>query len=212
MSKKKKYYVVWEGVEPGIYHDYTQCKLQVQGFAGAKYMSFLSLAEAEKAFASHYREYVGSNKKQKPEMSAEERAQYGEPIRKSIAVDAACSGVGGPMEYQGVDVFTQTRIFHVGPLQDGTNNLGEFLALVHGLAYLKQQGLKDPIYTDSRTAMAWIRKKKCGSKHARSQANHKIFELVERAETWLQHNTWENQILKWETKAWGEIPADFGRK
>jgi ribonuclease HI len=35
---------------------------------------------------------------------------------------------------------------------------------------------------------------------------------MERAEKWLLSNEFSNEILKWETKAWGEIPADFGRK
>ncbi len=213
MSKKKtKFYVVWEGVTPGIYTNYTDCKLQVQGFQGAKYMSFLTLEQAEQAFASSYYDYVGSNKNKKTELTDDEKAAYGEPIWESIAVDAACNGVGGNVEYQGVDTHTKTRLFHIGPLQDGTNNLGEFLALVHGLAYLKKHKLKDPIYSDSITAMAWVRKKKCASKHPRSIKNQPLFELIDRAEKWLRENTWETKILKWQTKAWGEIPADFGRK
>ncbi|MEP0214196.1 MAG: ribonuclease H, partial [Cellulophaga sp.] len=68
------------------------------------------------------------------------------------------------------------------------------------------------IYTDSRTAMSWVRKKKCNSKLKESAKNKDVFELIRRAEDWLKTNTYTTTIVKWETKAWGEIPADFGRK
>ena len=42
--------------------------------------------------------------------------------------------------------------------------------------------------------------------------NQPLFELIERAEKWLRTHKFSTQIVKWETKAWGEIPADFGRK
>ena len=60
--------------------------------------------------------------------------------------------------------------------------------------------------------MAWIKAKKCRTKVAKTKANKKIFELIARGEQWLKNNQWNTEILKWETKAWGEIPADFGRK
>ena len=102
--------------------------------------------------------------------------------------------------------------FHKGPYPNATVNIGEFLALVHGLALLKQQNSDIPIYSDSRTAMSWVRRKKANTKLARTAKNKDVFDLIERAEYWLRNNTWKNPILKWETKAWGEIPADFGRK
>jgi ribonuclease HI len=43
-------------------------------------------------------------------------------------------------------------------------------------------------------------------------SNKDLLELIKRAENWLKENSFRNPILKWETKAWGEIPADFGRK
>ncbi|MEL6812896.1 MAG: RNase H family protein, partial [Bacteroidota bacterium] len=107
---------------------------------------------------------------------------------------------------------THKQLFHQGPFDQGTNNVGEFLALVHGLAYLKQIGSDRIIYSDSRIAMGWVRKKKCNTKLKPTQKNRKIFELILRAETWLKNNTFTTEMVKWETKAWGEIPADFGRK
>ncbi|HLT51398.1 MAG TPA: hypothetical protein VKZ93_05545, partial [Arenibacter sp.] len=115
-------------------------------------------------------------------------------------------------EYRGVDTRTKKELFRQGPFKQGTNNIGEFLALVHGLAYLKKHDSDRIIYTDSRTAISWVRKKKCNSLLPETPNNKDVFELVDRAVNWLENNTYQTVIVKWETKAWGEIPADFGRK
>ena len=86
-------------------------------------------------------------------------APIGNPINESLAVDAACSGNPGDMEYRGVYTATGQEIFHIGPLKEGTNNVGEFLALVHGLALLQQKGSDLPIYSDSRNAISWVKKR-----------------------------------------------------
>jgi len=206
---KRKWYVVWEGVKPGIYDSWDDCKAQVQGVAQAKYKSFDSLKEAEAAFKSNYWASVGGQKAAAPKT----KASVGAYQRDSVAVDAACSGNPGPMEYQGVHIGTGKQLFHIGPLPDGTNNIGEFLAIVHALAWLKNQGRPDmPIYSDSRNAQLWIKAKKCRTKLEPTGRNEKIFEMIERAEFWLQQNKVTNPIIKWETDVWGEIPADFGRK
>lgn len=207
-KKKQKYYVIWEGNQSGIFSDWKTCQKHIKGYPGAKYKSFESLALAEQAFAGSYFDAITPSKKKKPDPSLVE----GYPIWKSIAVDAACSGNPGLMEYQGVETSTGKRLFHLGPLAQGTNNIGEFLALVHGLAFLKQHKSDLPIYTDSKIAMGWIKAKKCRTKVPPTKANAKIFELIARGEKWLRNNEWDTTILKWETKAWGEIPADFGRK
>ena len=51
-----------------------------------------------------------------------------EVIANAWAVDAACSGNPGPMEYQCIDLQTGAQVFHYGPIH-GTNNIGEFLAI-----------------------------------------------------------------------------------
>lgn len=136
-----------------------------------------------------------------------------EIVQGSIAVDAACSRNPGPVEYQGVDVATGKQLFHVGPLQGGSNNMGEFLAIVHALAMLTNAGRGDvAIYSDSRTAMAWVRNRKAKTTIAPTPENERIRTLVARAEAWLQTHNPTNRILKWDTEKWGEIPADFGRK
>ena len=134
-------------------------------------------------------------------------------IKASICVDAACSGNPGAMEYRGINLATGEQIFHQGPFPDATNNIGEFLALVHGLAYLKKNNLPNmPIYSDSDNAILWVKAKHCRTKLERTKRNGPVFEMIERGEQWLKSNKYENPVLKWQTKEWGENPADFGRK
>ena len=210
-KKKEKFYVVWYGNPAGIFGSWNECQLSIKGVKGAQYKSFDTFAEAKIAFNKEYADYKGKTTKKKT-LSKEELARIGEPNLYSIAVDAASSGNPGLMEYRGVDTQTHKQLFHQGPFQQGTNNIGEFLALVHGLAFLKQKNSTRILYTDSRIAMGWIKKKKCNTKLKVSSKNKKLFELIDRAEAWLKNNTYITKIVKWETKAWGEIPADFGRK
>ena len=209
---KKKFYVVWSGRKKGIFTSWNVCKKQIDGFESAQYKSFTGLKEAEIAFSKKYADYKGINTK-KPTLSASEKASYGTPNLESISVDAACSGNPGKMEYRGVLTHNKKEIFIKGPFKNGTNNIGEFLALVHGIALLKSKNKEDiPIYSDSRIAMSWVKKKTCRTNITFDASNKDLLELIKRAEKWLKENTYKNPILKWETKAWGEIPADFGRK
>lgn len=209
---KQKFYVVWEGVTPGVYTSWTACQLQIKGYDGAKFKSFDTREEAERALASSPYAYIGKNAKKKPETVGRDSDRLPAcVIDNSLAVDAACSGNPGPMEYRGVYVANRQEIFHFGPMK-GTNNIGEFLALVHGLALLKQKKFDMPVYSDSANAISWVRQKKCKTKLPRTRETEELFLLIERAEKWLRENTYTTRIIKWETKEWGEIPADFGRK
>lgn len=127
------------------------------------------------------------------------------------AVDAACSGNPGRMEYRGVDLRTGAVVFSLGPIY-GTNNIGEFLAIVHALALMQKQGCHDAIYSDSRNALKWVRERRCRTTLKETARSAAVFELVRRAEAWLRNNSYENPLLKWDTRRWGEVPADFGRK
>ncbi len=128
------------------------------------------------------------------------------------AVDAACSGNPGPMEYRGIDLATGSEIFHFGPVH-GTNNVGEFLAIVHALALLWKQGdTQKTIYSDSYNAILWVKKKQCKTKLKRTPQTEQLYQIISRAEQWLKTHAYRNPIVKWETAEWGEIPADFGRK
>jgi ribonuclease HI len=208
---KNKFFVVWEGKEPGIYRSWDECKRQIHGFEGAIYKGFATEAEAREAMVSPCWDYIGKNAKAK-KPTQEEIAKVGLPNFESLSVDAACSGNPGLMEYRGVYSKTAEEIFRQGPFQQGTNNIGEFLALVHGLAFLKQKNSPLPIYTDSKTALAWVKAKKTKSLLEKNEANAVLFDLISRAEKWLRENEYTTQIIKWETSVWGEIPADFGRK
>ena len=177
-----------------------------------KYKSFETKEEATKAFEKGYEHYLKTASSSKAAAGLTPKAPVGKPIWESLCVDAACSGNPGDMEYRGVYPPTMQEIFRIGPLKKGTNNIGEFLALVHGLALLKQKGSSLPIYSDSRNAIGWVKKKKCKTLLERVPENEPIFDMIERAEKWLKTNTYTTPILKWETSEWGEIPADFGRK
>jgi ribonuclease HI len=205
-----KYYVVWSGHQPGIYDSWEDCQLQIKNYPNAKYKGFPSRVEAEKAYNGSYENSIKKNQKGKSLFKLDENQPT--PVIPSIAVDAAWNTVTGDMEYQGVDTQTKRLIFHQGPYRDGTNNIGEFLAIVHALALLKIQKSNLPIYTDSITAIAWVRNRRANTKLIKSSENEILFELISRAERWLKENIWRNPILKWETTIWGEIPADFGRK
>lgn len=209
--KKKKYYVVWKGLNPGVYLSWDECKKHIEGYTGAVYKSFSDKNMAEKAALEGSENYIGIDNRLIG-FTQEQKKLIGEPLPNSISVDAACSGNPGILEYQGVQTSTGREIFKQGPFELGTVNIGEFLALVHGLAYLQQKNSKVPIYSDSKTAIAWVRKKRINTKLERSSRNEKLFDMVDRALNWLHTHTFENQILKWQTKYWGEIPADFGRK
>lgn len=208
-QKKQKYYVVWQGHHPGIYSSWEACKAEVDNFPNARYKSFETKAEAEAAYTS------GPEKIRKSFVPKAVKSvqRSGGIIKESISVDAACSGNPGLMEYRGVWTADKSEIFHYGPAKDGTNNIGEFLALVHALALLqKKNDSTTPIYTDSRTAIAWVKKKKANTQVKLTKHNAELFDMIRRAEKWLKENTWKNPIHKWETEHWGEIPADFGRK
>lgn len=206
---KPKYYVVWKGRKTGVFTTWQECSAQVTGFNGAEYKSFENYEVAKAAFQSAYDEYKGVRV---PTLSPAMLEIIGKPIEDSYCVDASCIGYPGPMEYKCVHTITQQEIFHQGPFENGSNNIGEFLAIVHALALFKKRDISLPIYTDSETALTWVKNKKSKTKLLQDNKNATIFDLITRAEDWLKKNEYTNKLLKWDTNAWGEIPADYGRK
>jgi ribonuclease HI len=212
MAKKQKYYTVWKGRQTGVFETWKEAEEQVKGFETAQYKSFESLKEAEDAFKGNYWQSV-----QKPQ-----GATAGKQIKsstlvvkytiESISVDAACAGNPGKLEYQGVETGTKRVLFSMGPFPQGTVNIGEFLAIVHGLAFLKKHNSPLPIYSDSKTAISWVKNKAIKTNLERNKKTEELFILAERAVQWLKDNPYSNKILKWETEFWGENPADYGRK
>lgn len=211
----RKFYVVFDGYQPGIYDTWEECKRQVEGYRNAKYKSYPNCEEATIAFrkvmdVDEMQFYTFLSKQKAAPVNFE---AFPEIRLDAIAVDGACDKTtGGNIEYQGVKIATGERVFHFGPIFPGSNNIAEYLALVHALALLGQQGDgTTPIYSDSRSALSWIRRRGHRST-LQIPADCKVAQLLKRADTWLATHTWTNPVLKWETDKWGEIPADFGRK
>lgn len=203
-----KWYVVWQGHEPGVYDTWEECRRMTVGYRGARYKAFTDRSQAMRAYEDGYEVY----QRQNYTSLGDQGASPARPILAALSVDAACSGNPGVMEYRGVMVDSLREVFRIGPFPKGTNNIGEFLAIVHGLSLLKKYDLTIPIYTDSITAMAWVRNKRCKTLLPRDAQTEQLLQLVGRAEAWLHQNSYSTQVLKWDTSSWGEIPADFGRK
>lgn len=205
---KKKYYVVWKGLSPGIYESWGECKKQVDGVDGAQYKSFTDKDEALRSFEKSYWEITQmKGKKNLQELTTDDK-----PILNSLSVDAACAGNPGTLEFRGVFTDTETELFRRGPYEMGTVNIGEFLAIILALAWLKKHKLSYPIYSDSKTAIAWVRNKRVNTKLERTAKNTELFKALENAVAWLKVNPVNVEIIKWKTNIWGEIPADYGRK
>ena len=205
---KQKYYVVWKGRKKGIFTSWAECEKQVKGFVGAEFKAFGSRLEAQAAFRSKYEAVKG-----KPSSSGKWKSASLRPILPCICVDAACSGAPGPLEYRGINLKTGGQLFHAGPFKEGTNNVGEFLAVVHALTWLAKHELEIPIYSDSENAIAWVYNGRARTQLIRTPANASLFALIHSAENWLAKNELrDDAVLKWDTNLWGENPADFGRK
>ena len=128
-------------------------------------------------------------------------------------MDAACSGSPGKLEYRGVLTESGREVFHVGPFPDGTNNVGEFLAIVHALTWMMKQKKQLPVYSDSENAIAWVFTGECKTNLKHTGRNAPLFVMIRSAENWLAENELlDDGVLKWDTDLWGENPADFGRK
>lgn len=213
-KKKNKYYVIWDGDNSRIYTVWEEAQKNLKGLPKNCFKTFGSKVLAEEALKNGPEAYIGKDFRKTQDLSAAEIKKIGQPVELSLAVDAACNEMTSIMEYQGVWTFDKENVvFKMGPYKGGTNNIGEFLALVHALALFKKHTDTKfrtmPIYSDSRIAMGWIKAGKCRTKQTPSA---KVRDLIQRAELWLKNNKFENPIWKWETKVWGEIPADFGRK
>ncbi|MBK6646950.1 MAG: ribonuclease H family protein [Anaerolineales bacterium] len=205
---QQKYYVVWKGRKTGVFTAWAECEKQVKGFVGAQYKAFESEAEADAAYLAQYEDYLG-----KASTGGKWKLASVKPKLPSVCVDAACKGSPGKLEYRGVNTETGEEIFHAGPYADGTNNVGEFLAIVHALTWQEKHNLHLPIYSDSENAISWVATGQCRTKLAHTPKNAILFALIRSAENWLAENELpEDRILKWDTTLWGENPADFGRK
>ncbi len=201
---RSKAYVVWRGRKPGVYRTWDDCWAQVRGFSGAQYKSYPDQATADRAFNGGDLLTPTTTPIRPP------KTQTTGYVRQSYAVDGACAGNPGVMEYRGVQTDTGEEIFHRGPYPLGTNNIAEFLAIVTGLQWCAERGCNWPIYSDSQIALGWVQKGQCRTNLC--LANTPLGAEIQRAERWLATHTYPNPLWKWDTRNWGQIPADFGRK
>lgn len=215
-----KYYVIWEGREPGIYDNYDDALEQVEGYPSPKWKSFKTSEEAARAYREGWKKetvslgqlLTGGKQGEVPPQGKVDFDRFPEIDRDAWVVDASCLGNPGKMEYRGVELSTGKEIFRVGPFEDATNNIGEFLAIVHALALMTQRGEVHTIYSDSVSGMAWVRRKAVKTQLKETERNRKVYDMLRRALTWLHTRNYTAKVLKWQTELWGEIPADFGRK
>ncbi len=220
MAAGKKYYVVFAGRNPGVYDDWSDAREQIEGFDGARYKGYGSAAEAAEAYRKASgkndgdlgRFLAGASRRALPKPGQPDYFTNPEVDLDAWAVDASCLGNPGRMEYQGVELMTGRTLFRIGPFDDATNNIGEFLAIVHAMALMAKEGKYHNIYSDSVSGMAWARTRKVKTQLKPTPRNAKVFELMARAVTWLNTHQFPSKVMKWQTKKWGEIPADFGRK
>lgn len=220
MGKEKKYYVVFNGRNTGVFDDWNDVREQTEGFEGARYKGYASSAEAAEAFRKASdgkpsdlgRFLSNASSHAMPRPGKPDYFTNPEVDLDAWAVDASCLGNPGRMEYRGVELMTGRVIFNIGPFDDATNNIGEFLAIVHAMALMTREGKFHNIYSDSVSGMAWARTRKVKTQLKPTPRNAKVFELMARAVTWLNTHSFPARVLKWQTEKWGEIPADFGRK
>lgn len=213
-----KYYTVFRGHNPGVYDNWDEARYQTEGFPDALCKSYSTSEEASEA----YRKFTGTedrddlirilNMSNESYTTLSSYKDNPEIDQEAWAVDASCLGNPGRMEYRCVDLKTGREVFHIGPFEDATNNIGEYLALVHAMALMTKKGEYHNIYYDSQTAHSWWRKRQIKTTLKPTSRNQKVFELLARASVWVNTHQFPGRVMKWQTQRWGEIPADFGRK
>ena|ERR1035437_6062123 len=128
-----------------------------------------------------------------------------------ISVDGFCSGNPGPGGYRGVDLSTGEVLFRRN-YNWCTNNLAEFMGVVHAVSYVKVKKLDyGVVYSDSAIAIGWFRSQKISSGIDLMKGKD-VLEDLRRSLLWLSEQKHLIAVNKWQTKLWGECPADFGNK
>ncbi len=230
MNFTKRYYAVFKGRHPGVYDDFNDAMEQVDGYEGAVFKSYASPEEAAEAYrrgavresaselgnlllnASRHKDHSPTEGRRAGKPGETDYFTFPEIDLRGWAVDASCLGNPGVLEYRGVELMTGKELFRIGPFPKGTNNIGEFLAIVHALALMARNGETHTVYSDSVSGMAWVRNRRIKTQLPRNAETEQLFRMVERAMAWLNTHRYDAKILKWDTDRWGEIPADFGRK
>ena len=143
----KKFYVVWSGRETGIFLDWATCKRSIDQFSGARYKSFPTQAEADKAFSSGVS--VGratESKKKTSTKSTNSEVAFGvNDFDVVIYCDGGCdpnpgkAGSGSAVYKQGKLSSLWYGLFN----PNGTNNTAELNALHQSLLMAEQAAAKN---------------------------------------------------------------------
>jgi len=165
----KKFYVVWQGRQTGIFSDWDTCKKQVDAFPSAKYKSFKTRQEAEAAFtgngvSSSSKSNTSPAKKKSSSKSiktytADEIAAM--PLDTKIFTDGGCEPNPGKAG-SGVAVYRDNAVDELwyglySP--NGTNNSAELNALHQALIMAKAEidkGKSVGVFCDSQYAIQCV--------------------------------------------------------
>ena len=207
MPKNNVYVVFAPRSIRGVYDSWVRCQSALRGVSGTSFAGFKNVAEANEALrCGSLAEYRARAATRKP--------WIGHVQLPCIVVDAACSGAPGPVEYRGVVIPEMYEAFRRGPYHQGTNNIGEFLAIVAGLRWLENTSLDFPLYSDSAVAIGWVTGR--GECNTHQVPGAELRDAIAAAERWLMlpssRALAESRVRKWDTRELGEIPADYGRK
>jgi hypothetical protein len=136
------------------------------------------------------------------------------PKRPTKGICSDCGSVNGKnpgiFKYRLVNIETKEVIFEKIISGNCTNNLAELLGAVHAIGYNTANYLNLPVYTDSQTALSWIRKKLIKTKHIVTDAE--LQEELDIALKYIKTLSKAEHPLLWNTVAWGQIDADYGAK
>ncbi len=163
----QKFYVVWEGRERGIFTDWDRCKAQIDKFAGARYKSFKTRAEAEAAFRGSSEASIGKSHKAVARntgkvprtYSAAEVAEL--PVHTKIFADGGCEPNPGKAG-SGVAVYRDglvDELWYGLYNPRGTNNTAELNALHQALLMAEKEIESEvtvAIFCDSRYAIQCV--------------------------------------------------------
>lgn len=223
------YYGVWQGRNIGIYSSWNECKLQVDGYKGAKYKKLNAQNEQEakneffEAMKNFQKKELNNKEQTKIVTQVTQLEKKATIVQKALdypdgdylTVDGAAQGQEN-CEYQAVFSSSKKLAFKSKVFKGGTNNIGEFLGLVEAIKYILNNKITPIVYSDSVTAIAWIKYKKAKTTaRDTGKITDELEKLLQEAENFLVYNTEDIEkisIRKWNTKDWGEIPADYGRK
>jgi len=172
----KKFYVVWQGRETGIFTDWNTCKKQVDKFAGAKYKSFPTLKEAEAAFSGKSNssvEQLPEKVKSDKKLSGQKKSRSqtiltytaddiaGMPFDTKIFTDGGCEPnpgkAGSGLAVYRKDIIDELWYGLYNP--NGTNNTAELNALNQALIMAKNEiinGRSVAIFCDSKYSIQCV--------------------------------------------------------